>query len=462
MFWDSHAHLTFADFAGEREAILQRAHAAGVEGIISIGTRKAEVPELVALCRQSPSPLLAVTVGIHPHHAAEEALSVEELVELASRPGVVAIGETGLDFFYNHSDTASQEASFRRHIRAACRMGLPLVIHTRDAESRTRAILEEEDAAAVGGVLHCFSASRDMADWAVEQGFHLSLSGMVTFKAAGALRETVAGLPLERLLLETDSPYLAPVPHRGRRNEPAFVAEVAAAVAAIQGRRLDEVAEVTSANTRRLFRLENGLPGSPSHREVLAYVLRGSLYLNISRGCTLHCAFCPKWQAPVIGDFDLSLRKNPRAEEVIQAMGDIGSYREVVFCGFGEPTLRLGVLLEVAREVKRQGGRVRINTDGLANRVHRRDVTPELAGLIDEVSVSLNAQNAVVYNRHCQPAFPDAWEEVQDFIRKAVRFVPTVTATAIDGLPGVDMEACESLALSLGARFRARFLNDVG
>ncbi|WP_457673285.1 TatD family nuclease-associated radical SAM protein [Thiolapillus sp.] len=196
----------------------------------------------------------------------------------------------------------------------------------------------------------------------------------------------------------------------------------------------------------------------------IAYPIRNSLYLNITDRCTLECRFCPKHtaQGPVVHDFDLGLDHRPEVEEIISAIGDPSAYDEVVFCGFGEPTLRLKVLLEVARWIKDHGGRVRINTDGLANLVNKRNVLPEMAGLVDSLSVSMNAQDEETYNRHCQPALPGSWQAMLDFLAQAPEYVPRVTATAIDGLEGVDIEACEKLATERGVAFRRRELDKVG
>lgn len=200
-----------------------------------------------------------------------------------------------------------------------------------------------------------------------------------------------------------------------------------------------------------------------AQRPTLAYAIGQGLYLNISRGCTLHCRFCPKWKAPVVHTYDLTLTHAPSAQEVLEAMGAFSHYREIVFCGFGEPTLRLDTLLTVAREIKqRHTIPIRVNTDGLANRVHRRDVTPQFQGVIDTVSVSLNAQNAEVYNRHCQPGVPDAYPSVLAFLTAVQVHVPQVVATAIAGLPGVDIAACQRIAEGLGVRFRTRYYNRVG
>ena len=195
----------------------------------------------------------------------------------------------------------------------------------------------------------------------------------------------------------------------------------------------------------------------------IAYTIRDNLYLNITSACTLKCRFCPKhngsWQ---VHDYDLSLQRNPTVQELIAAIGDPGRYREVVFCGYGEPTLRLNVVLEVADYIKSRGGKVRLNTDGLANLVYERNVLPELQGRIDALSVSMNATDPDVYERHCDPGLPGSFEAVVAFIEAATRYIPEVTATAIEGLPGVDIEACEKLAKCLGASFRRRQLGVVG
>jgi len=195
----------------------------------------------------------------------------------------------------------------------------------------------------------------------------------------------------------------------------------------------------------------------------LSYQIGDRLYLNITDRCTLECRFCPKTHnRPKVRGYDLTLGERPTVEQVITSVGDPARYAEVVFCGFGEPTLRLKVLLEVARWVKSRGGRVRVNTDGLANLVHKDDTLPLLGECVDAISVSMNAQNAALYEEHCQPALPGSYQKMLDFLRAAPRHIPEVTATAIRGLPGVDIDACERLAKQLGVAFRARELDKVG
>jgi TatD DNase family protein len=250
---DSHCHLDFPDFAGEVDAIVARAAEAGVGRMVTICTRLRQADAVRAIAEAHPGVFWAA--GGHPLHVAEEPpVTLEALEALAAHPKLVAIGETGLDFHYAADSAAAQEASFRLHIEAARRTGLPLVIHARDADAAMARILTEEHAAGpFAAVMHCFTASRSLAETALGLGFYLSISGIATFRSAAELREVFAAAPRERLLVETDAPYLAPVPHRGRRNEPAFVADTARAMAGHLGMEPAAFAALTSANFDRLF-----------------------------------------------------------------------------------------------------------------------------------------------------------------------------------------------------------------
>ncbi len=197
--------------------------------------------------------------------------------------------------------------------------------------------------------------------------------------------------------------------------------------------------------------------------QTITYPIRDALYLNITDRCTLECAFCPKTQGiKQVHDFDLTITQRPEVTQIIEAIGNPAEYSEIVFCGYGEPTLRLKVLLEVAAWIKQQGGNVRINTDGLANLVHKHNVLPEMQGKIDALSVSMNAQNEEVYNRHCQPQLSGSFKAMLAFLRDAPDYIPHVTATAIHGLEGVEIAACEQLAKKCGVDFRQRELDVVG
>jgi TatD DNase family protein len=250
MLVDSHCHLDFPDFTDERDAVVTRARAAGVGTMLTIATRLDQFPGVRAIAEAYDD--IWCSVGVHPHEAADHgATSAAELVALAANPRVVGIGETGLDFYYDHSPRDLQERVFRAHIAASQQSGLPLIIHAREADDEIARILREERPPP--GVLHCFSSGRALAEAALELGFYISISGIVTFRKADELRAIVNDLPLDRLLVETDAPYLAPVPYRGKRNEPAYVAATAAFVATLKGIAPTQLAAATSDNFFRLF-----------------------------------------------------------------------------------------------------------------------------------------------------------------------------------------------------------------
>ncbi|HJW41356.1 MAG TPA: TatD family hydrolase [Rhizomicrobium sp.] len=253
MLVDSHCHLDFPEFAPELDAVVARAGAAGVGVCVSIGTTLAKFAGVRAVAERFDN--VWCTIGIHPHEAKVEPLDGPgPLIEAARHPKVVGIGETGLDYYYEHSPRESQIRNFRAHIAAARTTGLPLVVHTRDADDDTIAVLREEMAAApFAGLIHCFTGTKRLADAALELGLLISVSGIATFKKSDELRAVLKTVPFERLLVETDAPYLAPMPHRGKRNEPAFVAHTAAALAALKGVPMDEIAQVTTENFFRLF-----------------------------------------------------------------------------------------------------------------------------------------------------------------------------------------------------------------
>ena len=253
MLIDSHCHLNYKGLVEDQAAVLARARAEGVEGFLNISTRFSEWQDVIAVAEREPD--VWASVGIHPHEADAHAdIDTRRLVEAARHPRVVGIGETGLDYYYDHSDRARQQASFRAHIAASRETGLPIIVHTRDAEADTAAILKDEmEQGVFTGVIHCFTASADFAQIALDLGLYISISGIVTFKNAIDLAETAAKIPDNRLLVETDAPFLAPVPMRGKTCEPAFVTHTARRVAALRNTTLEGLAAQTSANFHTLF-----------------------------------------------------------------------------------------------------------------------------------------------------------------------------------------------------------------
>ncbi len=250
---DSHCHLDFLTDQDDLAAIVARAENVGVRRLVTISTKLTTFPGVRAIAEKFEP--VYCSVGVHPHEAGDEGVEDPEiLVDLAAHAKVVGIGETGLDYYYEHSPRARQQASFRAHIEAARRTGLPLIVHARDADDDVVDILRDEyRTSAFPGVIHCFTAGPALAKAALDIGFYISLAGIITFKNAIQLRETVAKLPLDRLLVETDSPYLAPVPKRGKTNEPAFVRYTAAALAEQRGLAVEETIEITGDNFFRLF-----------------------------------------------------------------------------------------------------------------------------------------------------------------------------------------------------------------
>ena len=253
MFVDSHCHLNYKGLVEQQAEILARARESGVSAMLNISTREREWDEVIGLAEHETD--VWASVGIHPHEADHHiGMDSAKLIAKSAHPRVIAIGETGLDYYYDHSDRAQQCTSFREHIKAARETGLPIIIHTRDAEADTAAILTEEmEAGDFPGVIHCFTASADFARTALDLGLYISLSGIVTFKNAKDIQDAAKWLPEDRLLVETDSPFLAPIPHRGKTGEPAFVADTARFVAQLRGVTDEVFAQQTSDNFYRLF-----------------------------------------------------------------------------------------------------------------------------------------------------------------------------------------------------------------
>jgi len=251
MFIDSHCHINFPELAENLDEVLSNMRSNDVGAALCVGVSLDKFPQVLALAEQYPH--IYASVGVHPDHELDAEPSLEQLVELARHPKVIAIGETGLDYFRLKGDLEWQRERFRTHIRAAIACNKPLIIHTREAAADTLRIMREEGAEQAGGVMHCFTESQETADAAMALGFYISFSGIVTFKNAAALKEVARHVPLERMLIETDSPYLAPTPHRGKLNQPAYVKHVAEEIARLRGIELDEVGRATTANFHRLF-----------------------------------------------------------------------------------------------------------------------------------------------------------------------------------------------------------------
>ena len=465
MLIDTHAHLTSREFDADRDDVIRRARDAGVDIVINPATTVEDSRRAIELAERHPG--VYACVGIHPHEAVggtDDALA--EIERLSSHPRVVGIGEIGLDYHYDFAPRDVQERVFREQIKIACRRDLPVVVHTRESMADALRVVTDE----IGlqpewrshlaypqsrypgprGVFHCYAGTVGEAWTLVRMGFAISFPGILTFKNAADVRGVAGGISLEHIMLETDSPYMTPVPHRGARNEPMRLPLVAEALAQIQGLSVEDVARSTSYTAHRIF----GVGAPPQAR--ITYKLRESLYVNLTTRCNADCVFCDRKGEAVIKGHNLKIESDPTAEEVIADIGDPRAYREIVFCGYGEPTIRLEVMKEVARWVKGRGGRTRLNTDGHGSIINHRNIVPELVGLIDSISVSLNSPDPVQYGELMRLDPGVYFPAMIEFAREAVRRIGSVSMTVVD-TEGVDQErARELVEKEIGAVFVRR------
>lgn len=448
---DTHCHLEMSAFDNDRDQVIARAKQA-LDAAITIGSNFDGCKGAVDLAGKYD--FIYAAVGLHPHDAKDFTEEIfTQIKEWVKDDKVVAIGEIGLDYHYDHSPREVQREVFTRQLSFAVQADLPVVIHSREAKEDTLSILVESGVNK--GILHCFSGDRDMADRAMAMGLHISIAGPVTFKKATMLQEIARIIPDERLLVETDAPYLTPEPFRGKRNEPAYVLHTARFLAGLRGVTAEDIDRITTVNAKRLF----GIGETEQGR--IVYKIRDSLYLNVTDRCTSRCVFCARFNTDFVKGHNLKLLHDPGAEELLQAIGDPTKYKEIVFCGFGEPMLVLDTVKTVASEVKRKGGRVRINTNGHGNLIHKRNILPGLHGIVDAISVSLDAQDQETYDKICKPSFKNAFQEVVSFIREAKKYIPEVQATVVTA-EGVDVEACKKITDELGVVLRVRTLDIVG
>jgi TatD DNase family protein len=456
---DTHCHLEMGPFDSDREAVIQRARDAGLEAMITIGSDLKGNVGGVALSQKYD--FMYAAVGLHPHDAKDFTEEVFNQIKAWTSPvqevgkrKVVAIGEIGLDYHYDHSPREVQRKVFMEQLLYAKEIDLPVIIHSREADQDTLEIVRESRVRK--GVFHCFSGDMAMAEYVMAMGFFISIAGPVTFKKSLKLQEIAKRIPDEYLLIETDAPYLTPEPFRGKRNEPSYVVHTAKAIADLRGITLEDVARITTLNAKRLFEI-----GLLPERGEVAYKIRDSLYLNITNRCTNRCSFCIKFQSDYVKGHNLKLTGEPDEEELKQAIGDPSQYEEVVFCGYGEPMLRLDLIKSIASWIKQNNGKVRINTNGQGNLIHKRNILPELKGIVDRISISLDAHDQETYNRICRPADKNAFKAILEFIKEAKQYIPEVTVTVVD-IEGVDIGKCRKIAEDSGVGIRIRKHDVVG
>lgn len=479
---DSHCHLEMQDFESDFQAVFERMSENGVTHAISIGSlaQNERIEKTIDIVNSYD--FIYTALGVHPkspYTNFDDILKSFENYYSNNREKIVAVGEIGLDYFFDGGVKGDideikrlQKELFKFQIEIALTRRLPVIVHIRDAYGDALDILRSYiklPDSFFGGVIHCFSSIEpDIANEFIKMGFFISFSGNITYKKNDALRAVAKEIPDEKILVETDSPYLAPQSFRGKRNEPSYVRFVLQEIAGLKGIEQKRFDELTVQNTVNLFSLD----GVQGFYPAVAYKIRKSVYINLTNKCTNRCTFCPKYQGGKnnfnVQGYNLELKKEPSAPEVISSIFHYYDFNEAVFCGLGEPTLRLTTLKDTARVVKERSGgkiKVRLDTDGLANAVYNRNIAHELEGLIDSVSISLNAHNSDFYDRVCLPQLNikgvGAYTAVLDFIKESKKYIGEVTCTAVD-LQGLDASYIERLTKGLGVGFKLRRYNNVG
>lgn len=446
---DTHAHLDFRQYDSDRDEVIKSDFNKGLEAIINIGTDLESSQKSIELAERYEH--IYAAVGVHPHDSKNcPGDYIARLGEMATHKKVVAIGEIGLDYYRDLSPRDTQKRVFNQQLELALKLDLPVVVHIRESIDEALRILGESGIKR--GVLHSFPGDETEAKAAIEMGFFISFAGPITYP--GSTRSRVArSVPLSRIVTETDSPYLTPQAFRGKRNRPEYVRFVLEKLTEILSHyTLHDIERMTSCNAGRLF----GLPLCKTPR--IAYKIRQSLYLNLTNRCSSNCYFCPRIASGsgyVAGHY-LLLKTEPSADQILSAIDVESDYDEIVFCGLGEPTIRLRELLQIAEILKARGHRIRLNTNGHGSLINKTDLPSRLAGLMDKISVSLNAQDAQTYLEICKPDYGEnAYKAMIEFIRGCRSQGISTVATVVD-VPEVDLEACRRLTAELGTEFRIR------
>jgi TatD DNase family protein len=448
MFIDTHAHLFYPNFNGEVDEVIKRSKEAGIDYIIVPGTDIASSAQAIELA--SKYDFIYATVGVHPHDSKDwDEATLKNIEELAASKKVVAIGEIGLDYFYDFSPREKQIQAFEDQINLAIKLNLPIIVHNREADKDVMDILRKYKGK-VRAQLHCFSGNLADARELIEMHHYVSFTGNITFSKADTLRGIVARIDTENMMIETDSPFMTPVPNRGKRNEPAMIRLVAEKIAEIHNLTVEDVARTTSYNAYKLF----GIGMKP--KISFTYQIGSSLYINVTNRCDSDCVFCDRKGEAAMKGYNLKMAKSeePDASVYIKEIGDPKKYKEIVFCGYGEPTIRWDVVKEVAKYVKDNGGRTRMNSDGHGSYINKRDITPELKDLIDTVSISLNSVDPEQYAKLMRVDVK-MHSEMLDFARKAKNYTHVVMS--IVGMSQVDSEAAKKFVTEeIGVDFRER------
>lgn len=450
MFIDTHAHLFDSNYDLDLDDVLKRATDAGVDKIIVPATDIPTSEKVLELIEKYS--FIYGAVGIHPHESKNwESSLIDRIEELAQHEKVVAIGEIGLDYYYDFSPKDKQIEAFKAQLDLALKINKPVIIHNRDSDEDMMEIIQSYKDTALKAQFHCFNGSMEDAKLLVRMNHFLSFTGNITFKKADSLRNIISGISVEHILLETDSPYLTPEPNRGKRNEPANVKYVAETIAQLHNLNIEDVARATSYNVFKFY----GIGDKP--KKSLTYQIGNNLYLNITNRCNAHCTFCDRLGEAEVSGYNLKMSKEeePSSEVYIEQIGDPTKYKEIIFCGYGEPTIRWNVVKEIAKYVKNAGGATRLNTNGHGNLINKRDITPELKGLIDTVSISLNSGDPRQYSEMMGLDISH-FNEMVAFAKSAKNYSNRVVMSIVS-IQEVDTERARKVVEEkIGAEFRIR------
>jgi TatD DNase family protein len=449
MFIDTHAHLFYPNFENDVDEVINRAKNEGIDYIIVPATDIKTAHQTIELCDKYD--FIYGAVGVHPHDTKDwNPALLKEIKELSKHKKVIAIGEIGLDYYYDFSPKEKQIEAFKSQIELAIELNLPIIVHNRESDTDMLKIIQEYCGSGLKAQFHCFNASLKDANEYIRMGHFISFTGNITFKKADELRDILSKISLEHIMLETDSPFMTPVPHRGKRNEPSYVKLIAEKIAEVHNLSSEDIARFTSYNVFKMF----GIGSKPGTS--FTYKIKNSLYINVTNRCNADCVFCDRKGEAVRSGYNLKMSREmePPAEVYINEIGDPVKYDEIVFCGYGEPTIRWDIVKKVALFVKENGGRTRINTNGHGSYINHKDITPEMENLIDVVSVSLNSSDPEEYANMFQ-VDKKLFNEAVNFIRNSKKYVNKVVVSIVD-YNNVNHDEVKKIAEEIGAEFRVR------
>ncbi len=450
MFVDTHAHLFYPNFEEDLFEVIKKAREERVDYMLVPATDLKTAKQVIELCDRYD--FIFGAVGVHPHDTKDwDDSFIPKLEELAKHPKIVAIGEIGLDYFYDFSPKEKQIKAFKDQIELALKLDLPVIIHNRDSDVDMMEIIKSYAGSGLRAQFHCFNASLEDARELIAMHHYISFTGNITFKKFDSLREIAAAIPLENIMIETDSPFMTPVPYRGKRNEPTNVKYVAEKLAELHKITIEEVARITSLNAFKMFGM------GKKKDTVNTYKIHNSLYINITNRCNADCVFCHRKENPVVHGYNLQMKHidEPNADVYINEIGDPAAYDEIVFCGFGEPTIRWDVVKKISKYVKEHGGCTRLNTNGHGNYINKRNITPELKGLIDTVSISLNSFDPKQY-ADIMKVDKRLFNEMVTFAKEAKIYIKKVVLSIV-AIDEVEIEKARVIVEEkIGVEFRVR------